>query len=119
MAIKQLDWVAASAFAVAAVTAVVGTSAAQAGSLPIPGGPSEVVFEVFGSGSASTIATDPTSERRHDVALPWKMARSVEASVSLLQVVAVGRNSGCRIKLNGVVVAEQSPADSVRCSFAR
>jgi hypothetical protein len=81
-----------------------------------------VTFEVTGSGTAITIDTDPPGppgqERQYNVSLPWHGEFTVPAGVDMLQVVAVGGdNPGCRIVLDGRVVAQQPPGGSAHCIY--
>jgi MmpS family membrane protein len=84
-----------------------------------PVGSSTVRFEVTGDGEVLTIDIDPSSDRFYNQRLPWNTTITVEPDVQLLQVVAVGGdNAGCRIIVDGKVVAEQ-PAGSAHCTFKR
>lgn len=81
-----------------------------------------VVFEVTGSGSVYTIDTDPGSQRVYDAQLPWQESVTVGPDVQMLQVVAVGKDTpgpGCRIMLDGKVVAEKPPGGDAHCIFNR
>lgn len=78
-----------------------------------------VLFEVTGTGTAITVDTDPATERVLDAPLPWQRTIQIGDDVQLLQVVAVGaEDAGCRITLDGQVVAEQ-PAGSAHCTYTR
>ena len=92
----------------------VGSPQPQAGS---------VVMEVFGPGSVYTIDADPgPTPRPQDVKLPWKGTfQATPRSGQLIQVVAIGKDSpgpGCRITLNGKVVAEEPIGGDAHCEFA-
>ena len=82
-----------------------------------------VRFDVFGPGEVFAIVTDPPSALVSDhTALPWSRTMDVEPGVSMLQVVATGRDApgpGCRITLGGKVVAEQPIGGSAHCIFTR
>lgn len=81
-----------------------------------------VVFEVTGSGSVLTIDTDPGSQRVYNAQLPWQQSITVGPDVQLLQVVAVGTQTpgpGCRITVDGQVVAEKAPGGDAHCLFNR
>jgi len=82
-----------------------------------------VVFEVTGSGSALTIDLVPSGDQRYyDVPLPWSTTVTVGPDVTQLQVVVVGSGEavpGCRITLNGRVVAEKPEGGDAHCIFDR
>lgn len=83
---------------------------------------SNVIFEVTGSGRAYTIDTDPSTQRFYDVQLPWQQNTTIGPDVQMLQVVAVGKDSptpGCRITVDGKVVAEKPPGGDSHCIFTR
>jgi hypothetical protein len=85
-------------------------------------GTGNVVFEVTGSGSAFTIDTDPSTQRFYDVHLPWSHTTTIGPDVHMLQVIAVGKDTpgpGCRILLDGRVVAEKAPGGDAHCVFDR
>jgi hypothetical protein len=48
---------------------------------------------------------------------PFTASQSIGPDVSLLQVVVVTKtgSQGCRITLDGVVVAEEAPGDAAHC----
>ncbi len=81
-----------------------------------------VVFEVTGSGEVFSIDTDPAGSSVPDhTKLPFKRTMTIGSDVHLLQVVAVGRDDpgpGCRITLNGTVVAEQPVGGNAHCIFS-
>lgn len=83
------------------------------------GKPETVVFEVTGTGTALTIDTDPAGpDRLYDVPLPWTSTVSVPAGTTLLQVVVVGKGEtspGCKITLDGKVVAEKPEGGDAHC----
>lgn len=85
-------------------------------------GQHSVTFEVFGEGTALTIDTDPAGpERVYDSPLPWTDSITIDSSVTLLQVVAVGKdnpNPGCRIIVDGSVVVEVAPDGSGQCVYS-
>lgn len=89
------------------------SSAAQAGT---------VVFEVTGPGEVFSIVTDPDGGLVPDhTALPFKRTMNIGPDVHLLQVVATGRNDpgpGCRIILDGRVVAEQPVGGNAHCIYS-
>ncbi|MGA8331251.1 MAG: MmpS family transport accessory protein [Mycobacterium sp.] len=100
---------------VTGAVAVAGPRAASAS-------PGDVVFEVTGSGRAYTVDTDPSTQRYYDVKLPWQKNVTIDPSVQMLQVVAVGKGSptpGCRITLDGTVVAEKPPGQDSQCIWNR
>ncbi len=83
---------------------------------------STVVFEVTGPGSVYTIDTDPNIQRVYDAKLPWQTTTTIGPDVQMLQVVAVGKDTptpGCRITLDGKVVAEKAPGGDSHCIFTR
>ncbi|MDT5217292.1 MAG: hypothetical protein QOK18_5531 [Mycobacterium sp.] len=84
---------------------------------------SPVVFEVTGSGSALTIDTVPSGpDRLYNVPLPWTDTITITPDVKQLQVVVVGTGEpgpGCKITLDGKVVAEQPIGGSAHCVFDR
>jgi hypothetical protein len=86
---------------------------------PTPATGHSVVFEVTGSGTVYTIDIDPGGRvATENTAVPWKKAATIGSDVQLLQVVAVAKtgSQGCRITLDGKVVADQ-PNDS-HCVYA-
>lgn len=101
----------------ASPTTTAPTSAAEAAG-------DTVVFEVTGTGTATTIDLVPAGddERLYDVPLPWSTTISITGDVTQLQVVAVGSgatNPGCKITLNGDVVAEKPEGADAHCVFDR
>ncbi|AFM18093.1 mycobacterium membrane protein [Mycolicibacterium chubuense NBB4] len=79
-----------------------------------------VTFEVTGSGTVYSIDTDPATARApEDTPLPWSRSVTVGPDVHLLQVVAVGKTAspGCRITLNGNVVAQKPVGGDAHCIF--
>lgn len=110
-----------------APTAVPAPTASDASSAPgsaSPAAQSTVLFEATGTGTAYTIDTDPAvGERVQDAALPWQSTMTIGPDVALLQVVVVGKNEGndagpgCRITLNGKVVAEEPVGGSAHCVY--
>lgn len=85
-------------------------------------GGGKVVFEVTGTGSVYTIDTDPSTQRHYEVHLPWEQNTTIGPDVHMLQVVAVGKDTpgpGCRILLDGKVVAEKPPGGDAHCIFNR
>lgn len=108
----------------AASTASSATSVAEpTSSSPAMGASSTVVFEVTGSGKALTIDLVPSGpDRLYDVPLPWTDTITITPDVKQLQVVVVGTSSpgpGCKITLDGAVVAEQPDGGSAHCVFDR
>jgi hypothetical protein len=84
--------------------------------------PVNVVFEVTGTGEVYSIVTDPDSGLVPDhTTTPWSRTLSVPSDVGMLQVVATSRGAplGCRITLNGVVVAEKAPGGDAHCIWTR
>jgi hypothetical protein len=100
----------APALAVAGLLASVSMPTASAQSR-------EVVFEVTGSGTVYSIDLDPGGRVPEDTAAPFTATQSIGPDVSLLQVVVVTKSGsqGCRITLDGVVVAEEAPGDAAHC----
>jgi hypothetical protein len=88
-----------------------------------PANASTVLFEVTGSGEVFNIVTDPPGPNVPDhTAIPWQRTITVGPDVQLLQVVATGRDTpgpGCRITVDGKVVAEQPIGGSAHCVFSR
>lgn len=82
-----------------------------------------VVFEVTGSGEVYNIVTDPSGPFVADhTKLPWQRTTTIGPDVQLLQVVATGRDTpgpGCRITLDGKVVAEEPVGGSAHCVYSR
>jgi hypothetical protein len=77
-----------------------------------------VTFEAFGPARATTIDLDPSTGRIFDAALPFTRTATIAPGTTLLQVVVVGStdvNPGCRIKVNGKVVAEKPVGDDAHC----
>lgn len=87
------------------------------------GKPETVVFEVTGTGSALTIDLVPSGpDRLYDVPLPWSSTVTITPDVTQLQVVVVGKGEtspGCRITLQGKVVAEKPDGGDAHCVFDR
>lgn len=103
----------------AAIAALAVVIPAPALALPAS---ASVVFEVTGSGSVYTIDTDPGSQRVYNAQLPWRQSTTIGPDVQMLQVVAVGKDTpgpGCRISLDGQVVAEKPPGGDAHCIFNR
>jgi hypothetical protein len=102
------------------VATLYGVADAPAGAVP-PNDPADtmtVLFEAIGSGSALTIDTDPSSERIYDAQLPWQQRVQLRTDTPLLQVVVVGKDDlspGCRITVEGIVVAEEPVGGSGHC----
>jgi hypothetical protein len=78
-----------------------------------------VVFEAFGPGSVYSIVTDPDTGPYVESPLPFKRSATVGPNVTMLQVVATGKdtNPGCRITLNGKVVAEKPVGGDAHCIY--
>ncbi|TPG37480.1 hypothetical protein EAH80_05420 [Mycobacterium hodleri] len=80
-----------------------------------------VVFEVTGPGEVFNIVTDPDGGFVPDhTQLPFTRTMNLSPDVHLLQVVATGRNDpgpGCRIILNGKVVAQEPIGGNAHCIF--
>ena len=102
--------VAALTFAAAAVSASFAMPTASAQSR-------DVIFEVTGSGTVYSIDLDPGGRVPEDTAAPFTASQSIGPDVSLLQVVVVTKtgSQGCRITVDGNVVAEQAPGDAAHC----
>ena len=81
-----------------------------------------VVFEVTGPGEVFSIDTDPGGPLVADhTPLPFKRSMRLNPDAHLLQVVAVGRANpgpGCRIILDGTVVAEQPIGGNAHCIYS-
>ena len=109
MAIKFAK-VAALTFAAAAVSASIGIAPASAQSR-------SVVFEVTGSGTVYSIDLDPGGRIPEDTTAPFTQTATIGPDVSLLQVVVVTKSGsqGCRITLDGDVVAEEAPGGAGHC----
>jgi hypothetical protein len=87
-----------------------------------PAGKPTVVFEVTGAGEVFNIVTDPpTSAVADHTPLPWTRTITVDPNEDMLQVVATGRDGqpGCRITMDGRVVAEQPIGGSAHCIWTR
>lgn len=86
-------------------------------------GADTVVFEVTGTGSAMTIDLVPSGDQRlYDVPLPWSTTVTIAPDEAQLQVVVVGsgeNSPGCRITLNGEVVAEKPEGGNAHCVYDR
>ena len=80
-----------------------------------------VVFEVTGSGEVFNIVTDPPGSFVADhTPLPFTRTMNIGPDVKMLQVVATGRDDpgpGCRISLNGKLVASQPVGGSAHCIY--
>src|SRR5262249_21303758 len=78
-----------------------------------------ITFEAFGPGKATTIDLDPSGGQRiYDAALPFSRSVPLPSGTTLLQVVVVGStgtNPGCRIKVNGKVLAEKQVGEDAHC----
>ena len=103
--------VAALTFAAAAISAGIGIAPASAQSR-------SVVFEVTGSGTVYSIDLDPGGRIPEDTAAPFTQTETIGPDVSLLQVVVVTKtdSQGCRITVDGSVVAEEAPGDAAHCT---
>jgi hypothetical protein len=88
---------------------------------PTPQG-TTVVFEVTGPGEVFNIVTDPDTGAVPDhTALPFTKTATIGPDTHLLQVVATGRDNpgpGCRILLNGKVVAQEPIGGNAHCIFS-
>jgi hypothetical protein len=102
--------VAALTFAATALSAGISVAPASAQSR-------DVVFEVTGTGTVYSIDLDPGGRIPEDTAAPFIQTEAIAADVSLLQVVVVTKtgSQGCRITVDGNVVAEQPPGDAAHC----
>jgi Mycobacterium membrane protein len=80
-----------------------------------------VLFEAFGTGGAYSVDTVPAEGQRViDVALPYSKTITIGSDVKQLQVVVVGKDTpgpGCRITLNGKIVAEEPVGGSAHCTY--
>ncbi|WP_422746302.1 MmpS family transport accessory protein [Mycobacterium sp. WMMD1722] len=79
-----------------------------------------VTFEVTGAGTVYAIEMDPPSGKvGENTGVPFTRTITIGPDVELLQVIAIGKtgSQGCRILLDGRVVAEQ-PVGNSHCSFA-
>jgi len=102
--------VAAVTFAATALSAGIGIAPASAQSRG-------VVFEVTGSGTVYSIDLDPGGRVPEDTAAPFTQSVSIGPDVALLQVVVVTKtgSQGCRITVDGDVVAEEAPGGAGHC----
>jgi hypothetical protein len=88
----------------------------------IPSVLDEVTFEVTGSGTVYSIVTDPsTSPVGENSPAPFKRTVSVNPDTKLFQVVATTKTGqqGCRLTVNGTVVAEQPVGSNPHCVYNR
>ncbi|OBK19244.1 MmpS family transport accessory protein [Mycobacterium asiaticum] len=112
---KRLARAGLSALAIATLSGVFAAPSAYADN-------STVTFEALGSGTAMTIDTDPAVDRVYNAPLPWSRTVQAGPDVTLFQVVVVGSGTntpGCRISINGHVVAEQPVGGSAHCIYSR
>ena len=95
----------------------------QTGSEQVPANSSTVVFEVFGSGEVYSIWIDPGGQGAGDhTQLPWKKTFTAGPEVTYFAVSPTGRETpgpGCRITIDGQVVAEQAIGSGNICTFTR
>ena len=114
---QKPDAKAASSSTAATATEATDTETTAAGK------PETVVFEVTGTGSALTIDLVPSGpDRLQNVPLPWTSTITITPDVIQLQVVVVstGETSpGCKITLEGQVVAEKPVGGDAHCIFDR
>ncbi|GFG81126.1 hypothetical protein EUA02_27490 [Mycobacterium paragordonae] len=113
----QMKRVTRAAFSALAVTALSGLVAP-----PAFADSSTVIFEALGTGTATTIDTDPAIDRVYNAPLPWSRTIQAGPDVTLFQVVVVGSGTtspGCRITIGGHVVAEQPVGGSAHCIYSR
>jgi hypothetical protein len=105
--------VVAPAFAVAAMLA--GSITLASADPPTSSG--TAVFEVTGSGTVYSIDLDPGGRVGEDTAAPFSRTVTVGPGVSLLQVVVITKtgSQGCRITVDGKVLAEQPIGDTAHC----
>ena len=105
------------------VTAAIIFSASAISVAPVAAAdPANVVFEVTGTGEVYSIVTDPDSGQVPDhTTTPWSRTLSVPSDVGMLQVVATSRGApmGCRITMNGAVVAQKAPGGDAHCIWTR
>ncbi len=101
----------------------VAQAALSAPALAEPSGPDtrHVVFSAFGTGEVFSIVTDPDTGLVPDhTPLPFTQAIDIGPDVTMLQVVATGRDvpgPGCSITLDGVVVAFAPIGGSGHCIY--
>ncbi len=87
---------------------------------------SNVVFDVYGSGTVNYIDTEPSGDGRvSNVSLPWRRVIAVGRDVSRFGVFPSGYDSqlnkwpGCQITLGGKVVARQDIGGAGSCFYSR
>lgn len=89
--------------------------------LPYAPGTHHVVFSAFGSGEVFSIVTDPDTGLVPDhTPLPFTQAIDIGPDVTMLQVVATGRDvpgPGCSITLDDAVVAFAPIGGSGHCIY--
>ncbi len=104
-------------------SATLADNAAAASRVASPQAPAggNVVFEAFGPGDVYSVVTDPDTGSYYNSPLPFKRTTTVGASVTMLQVSATGKqtNPGCRITLDGKVVAEKPVGGDAHCIYTR
>jgi hypothetical protein len=104
-------------------SATLADNAAAASRVATPQSPAggNVVFEAFGPGDVYSVVTDPDTGLYSNAPLPFKRTITVGADVTMLQVVATGKqsNPGCRITLDGKVVAEKPVGGDAHCIYTR
>ncbi len=114
MQMKRVTRATCSALAVAALSGLAAP--------PASADSSTVLFEALGTGTATTIDTDPAIDRVYNAPLPWSRTIQAGPDVALFQVVVVGSGTtspGCRITVGGHVVAEQPVGGSAHCIYSR
>lgn len=87
---------------------------------PTPQAQRTVVFEVTGTGTVYSIDFDPAGATvGENTAVPYKRTLKIDPNVVVLTMNAVTKtgSQGCRITLDGNVVAEQ-PAPNSFCTFS-
>jgi hypothetical protein len=89
---------------------------------PVQTGDSTVVFEVLGSGEVYGIWIDPGGQGAGDhTPLPWSKTFTVGADEDYFAISPTGRGvpTGCRITIDGVVVAEEAVGSGNICIYQR
>jgi hypothetical protein len=81
-----------------------------------------VIFEVTGSGTVFSVVTNPaTSPVGEDRPMPFKRTIEINPDTKTFGVTVSTKSGsqGCRITVNGTVVAEQPAGDSPQCAYTR
>lgn len=89
----------------------------------VPTGNSTVTFEVFGPGEVYAIWIEPGGLAAEDhTSLDWSTTFTAGSDVTYFSVSPTGRATpgpGCRITIDGVIVAEQAIGSGEICTFER